>query len=80
MNVVYRKPVVAKKLPANAVRVKRVRDPESGKLVTVRTIEMTSEHFGDAFTEVFKKNVAKARRENKRVLGVADVEPRNSAK
>lgn len=57
------------------VGVKRIRDGASGKLRTVRTLEGQSASFGDDLAYVFAKNVAKARRENKRVTGAADRVP-----
>ncbi len=41
----------------------------------VRTLDANSPTFEDDFSYVFEKNVAKARKENKRVLGVADLSP-----
>ena len=58
-----------------SVGEKRVRDAESGKLVTVRTLDGQSKTFGEDLTYVFTRNVAKARRENKQVTGVADRVP-----
>ena len=53
----------------------RVKDAETGVFETVRTVDMNSADFGEAFTYVFQKNVAEARRENKRIIGVSDVAP-----
>ncbi len=39
------------------------------------TLDANSPTFEDDFSYVFEKNVAKARKENKRVLGVADLSP-----
>lgn len=47
---------------------------ESGVKV-VRTLDAHSPTFEDDFSYVFGQNVAKARKENKRVLGVADLLP-----
>lgn len=56
------------------VTERRVADAE-GKIRIIRTLDIGSPSFGDDFLYVFKKNVAKARRDNKRVTGVADVVP-----
>lgn len=61
---------------AGAVTQKRVRDSSSGKLMTIRTIDGQSKTIGQDLSYVFSKNVAKARRENKAVTGVADRAPR----
>lgn len=57
-----------------SVAEKRVRD-EHGKVSVIRTIDASSKTFSDDLTYVFKRNVAKARRENKRVVGVSDLVP-----
>jgi hypothetical protein len=41
----------------------------------VRTLDIYHPDFDDAVLYAFRSNVAKARRENKRILGVADVVP-----
>jgi len=43
-----------------------------GRLKTVYTIDLGSETFGTDLGYAFKKNVAKARRENKKKFGYAD--------
>lgn len=43
---------------------------------TVRTLDANDDNFDDGLTYVFTRNVAKARRENKRITGSADVAPR----
>ena len=58
----------------NSVGQKKVRSPE-GDLKTLRTLDAGSGTFDADLTYVFGLNVAKARRENKRVAGVADVAP-----
>jgi hypothetical protein len=73
--VVYGKLSEGKVFDKSLVKEERVRDKVTGKITTIRTIKMDPATFGDAFTQVFRKNVAKARRDNKRLLGVADVEP-----
>jgi hypothetical protein len=55
-----------------AVGVKRVRDSR-GQLKTLRTLDAGSATFGQDLQYVFSKNVAKARRDNKRITGAADV-------
>lgn len=54
------------------VSQKRVRGSD-GEIRTLRTINADSETFGSDFAYVFSRNVAKARRENKRVIGSPDV-------
>jgi hypothetical protein len=73
--VVYGKLTEGKVFDKSLVKEERVRDKVTGKITIIRTIKMDPATFGDAFTQVFRKNVAKARRDNKRLLGVADVEP-----
>ena len=55
-------------------RYHRVRTSD-GKIETVYRLDLSSDHFGDEFALVFQSAVNKARRENKKVLGTADVEP-----
>jgi hypothetical protein len=55
-----------------SVTEKRVRDTE-GQVKTLRTLDAGSRTFGDDLQYVFGKNVAKARRDNKRAIGAADV-------
>jgi hypothetical protein len=54
-----------------SVREKRVRDSE-GKSVRILSLDANSATFIDDLTIVFRKNVARARRENRRLLGSAD--------
>ncbi|MDQ0462274.1 hypothetical protein QO010_000022 [Caulobacter ginsengisoli] len=54
-----------------AVTKKRVRDTE-GQIKTLRTLDAASATFGDDFQYVFGRNVAKARKDNKRTAGVTD--------
>ena len=63
------------KAAARAIGKKRVATPD-GKWKTVRTLDVYHPDFDDAYLYAFRSNVAKARRENKRILGVADVVPR----
>jgi hypothetical protein len=53
----------------------RVRSPDTGKFVTVRTIDGGSKTFGKDLTYVFTRNVEKARRENKKVSCAIDRHP-----
>jgi hypothetical protein len=62
------------KAAARAIGKKRVATPD-GKWRTVRTLDIYHPDFDDAVLYAFRSNVAKARRENKRILGVADVVP-----
>jgi hypothetical protein len=55
-----------------AVTEKRVRNIE-GQVKTVWTLDARSPTFGTDLQYVFRKNVAKARRENRRIIGAADV-------
>jgi hypothetical protein len=55
-----------------SVTEKRVRDTE-GQVKMLRTLDAGSRTFGGDLQYVFGKNVAKARRENKRAIGTADV-------
>jgi hypothetical protein len=57
-----------------SVTEKRVRGPD-GRLVKVLTIDANSPTFGNDLSYVFRKNVAKARRENKKLLGAPDRVP-----
>jgi hypothetical protein len=63
------------KAAARAIGKKRVATPD-GKWKTVRTLDVYHPDFDAAYLYAFRSNVAKARRENKRILGVADVVPR----
>jgi len=55
-----------------SVGKKRVRDT-AGQSKTLRTLDVGSRTFGGDLRYVFDRNVAKARRDNKRVIGIADV-------
>jgi hypothetical protein len=48
--------------------VKRVRD-QKGAVTVLRTLDANSSTLSEDITEVFAKNVAKARRENKKLFG-----------
>jgi hypothetical protein len=54
-----------------SVRAKRVRNAD-GKSVRVLSLDANSKTFVDDLTMIFRKNVAKARRENRQLLGSAD--------
>jgi hypothetical protein len=58
-----------------AVETKKVRG-ESGDIHTLSTLDAHSRSFTDDLTYVFGRNVARARRENKRLTGSADRVPR----
>lgn len=57
---------------AASVTEKRVKDT-GGQTKTLRTLDAGSRTFGDDLRYVFGKNVAKARRDNKRAIGATDV-------
>jgi hypothetical protein len=59
-----------------SVRKKRVHGSD-GRVRQVMLLDLNSATFDDDLTYVFEKAVAKARRENKRLLGSADgIEPK----
>jgi hypothetical protein len=49
-----------------------------GRVKTVQTLDAASTSFGDDLQQVFRRNVGKARRDNKRVVGALDSTPRKS--
>ncbi len=53
-----------------SVREKTLRDAE-GRAVRVLSLDANSETFSDDLALVFRRNVAKARRENKKLFGAA---------
>lgn len=57
-----------------SVTTKRVKGAD-GKTLTVHTINADSRTFGDDLSYVFRQNVKKARRENKRLVGCSDRVP-----
>jgi hypothetical protein len=63
-----------KSVPA-AVAKKRVASAGGGTR-TLFALDANSPSFDEGLRYVFSKNVAKARRENKRILGSADIAPR----
>jgi hypothetical protein len=65
---------LSKKLAAAGRRVlpeKRVVNAE-GKIVKIPTIDSNSPHFSADLLQLFRRNVAKARRENKQRFGSPD--------
>jgi hypothetical protein len=54
---------------------KRVRYT-AGQVKRLRVLDIGSRTFGDDLEFVFGKNVAKARRDNKRIIGTPDVVPK----
>jgi hypothetical protein len=54
-----------------SVRKKRVHGSD-GRVRQIMLLDLNSATFDDDLTYVFEKNVAKARRENKKLLGSAD--------
>jgi hypothetical protein len=64
------------KVPARkgSVTEKRVRAAD-GRRIKVLAIDANSPTFGDDLSYVFKKNVARARRENKKLVGAPDRVP-----
>jgi hypothetical protein len=59
-----------------AVATRRIRSGQ-GEVKTLRTIDVDSRTFGSDLRYVFERNVAKARRENKRITGANDGVPKN---
>jgi len=60
-----------RKKAVSSVRTKRLRTAD-GKMVPVLSLDANSATFIDDLAIVFKKNVAKARRENRRIFGSPD--------
>ncbi len=65
---------LSKAAAARAIGKKRVATADGG-WKTVRTLDVYHPDFDDALLYAFRSNVAKARRENKKALGVADFVP-----
>jgi len=63
------------KAAARAIRKKRVATADGGWTI-VRTLDINSPYFDEAYLHAIRCNIAKPRRENRRVLGVADFVPR----
>jgi hypothetical protein len=74
MATVIYAPLKPSKSQKRAVATKRVRSVD-GKAVTVRTLDADSRTFGDDLSYVFRQNVKRARRENKRLVEAADRVP-----
>jgi hypothetical protein len=73
--VIVGKLAAVSKAKRTPVALKRVRDA-AGKTTTIRTIKGDDEDaFDRGLRYVFKTNVARARRENKRMTGSADFVP-----
>ena len=64
------RPKKAKRKPVS-VKTKRVLD-RTGALITLHTIDADSATFDSDLSYVFERNVAKARRENRRLFGFSD--------
>jgi hypothetical protein len=63
---------LAKSLPkSRRIPEKRVVSPD-GKVVRIPTVDSNSPHFSSDLHRLFQRNVAKARRENKRRFGSPD--------
>jgi hypothetical protein len=58
-------------------RYRRVRQTD-GTYATFYFFDVASEDFATDFTKAFQSAVNKARKENRRVIGTADVEPRQN--
>jgi hypothetical protein len=58
-------------LKRSRIAEKRVVNPD-GKVVRIPTIDSNSPHFSSELRLLFQRNVAKARRENKKRFGSAD--------
>lgn len=50
-----------------------------GRIDSLPVVDLHSPTFGDDLLYVFARNVAKARQENKRIIGVEDREPAGSS-
>jgi hypothetical protein len=61
----------SKKSGSTSVALKRVYNP-NGQLVRILSVDANSPTFGDDLGAVFTRNVAKARRENKKKFGSPD--------
>ena len=75
VKVVYRSLKNGRTAAGRSVVKKRIPNAAGG-WKTVHTLDANSSSFNEDLRYVFKKNVAKARRENKRVVGSADNAPR----
>lgn len=66
--------ISAKRQKRTPVSKKRFRDP-SGEYARVAVLDANDDNFGRDLLRVFRENVAKARRENKRLFGSPDRVP-----
>jgi hypothetical protein len=66
-----RKTATAGSKAGSKIPSQRHRDAD-GKMVPYRFIDVRSATFGADFDEIFRSNVRKARRANKRIVGTAD--------
>ena len=67
-NVEYKPLKVPSRGGKSSVTSKRIRMSE-GPAITVRTVRAESQTFGEDLRYVFEKNVTKARRENRELVG-----------
>jgi hypothetical protein len=74
--VVFKKLAAGKKA-SRSTHEKRVIGAD-GRPSTVLTLDARSPTFGDDLQHLFERNVRKARRDNKRLLGSADIAPRKT--
>lgn len=77
VKVVYADLQTSKRGPSPAVTRKRVRTAD-GKTETLLVLDGDSPSFPDDLTYAFRRNVARVRRENKRMLGSAGGAPAKS--
>lgn len=68
-------PYEAKQAPKRRTALKKFVTNETGAKVYLRRLDAESLTFSDDLTYAFVRNVAKAREENKRLLGVRDRAP-----
>ncbi len=73
--VVYKKLNSGPSAASRAIGKKRIADAE-GRPKTVHTLDANSASFDEDLLYVFGRSVAKARRENKRIVGSPDIAPR----
>lgn len=72
--VVYKSLKGGRSGASRSVGKKRISDSE-GRSRTVHTLDANSASFDEDLRYVFRRSVAKARRENKRIVGSADIAP-----
>lgn len=73
VKVIYADPAPKTSKRAGVARARVASKATSGHL---RTIDADSVTVSDDITQAFTRNVAKARRENRKLLGVADYAPK----